>query len=561
MYTKMAAKEGISGFGLPCLTLPHVSQRDIFLEEKWHDRLTKEEMALSRRCKEELAKMTPAQPVVALRPLDGPRCDVTFEKGRDAPITQHSNSTAVGEDSGKASSSSALAWENRFPDPRTSTQLPAVFIGRLQEIPVEVATSSSAAAASLPAPCPQVDVAGDTSGSTAAGVSLLRRPLHKRHLRERLIAEVRIKMICIVQAANEQMAAERDCVSPAVIDVEKPKMDINGVLFRDKGPRDHKICEQVFKPDKKRGEVTEWVVDIGWQDKYIWEIYPDHLDFSATKKSEHHFQSHSDDRTDGCGLAIWNYVHTDDNDDFKCPGYSKSTAKAAAAMPTQQLKALGDALVTICRHNGAKSIRMKDGYGLGCDSGAWFLLEDIARLDKRHFGGCEFLLNKSVESANMEIIQAVICDLQHGKCRFQIGIEVYQEGGGFSGDQTSCYSSQRAAGLISLGSGNVATALEVGSMPITKGDQMRPFCIRATTGHSQCSFLNFARMSKELVPEHILEMSGVFHMTKRCNILSIFKLDVQRQCGTRGVLCCGCADQRRHQEEIRAYWKGVGIWR
>ena len=126
----------------------------------------------------------------------------------------------------------------------------------------------------------------------------------------------------------------------------------------------------------------------------------------------------------------------DFSDDFKCPGYSRATAHAAAAgMPRQQLNTLGKALVTICRHNGARPIRLNDGCGLGCDSGAWFLLEDIARLNKRHFGNYDWMLNKSLEAAIMEIVQVVMDDTRFGKGRFQIGVEVYQEGGGFSGNE------------------------------------------------------------------------------------------------------------------------------
>jgi hypothetical protein len=102
-------------------------------------------------------------------------------------------------------------------------------------------------------------------------------------------------MTCIAQAAKEQTTADRISASAAVINVEKPEMDINGVLFRDKGPRDHKtFCEQVFKQDKMKGEVTDWSVDIAWKDKYIWEIYPEHLDFSATT-SGHNFHSHNEE--------------------------------------------------------------------------------------------------------------------------------------------------------------------------------------------------------------------------------------------------------------------------
>ena len=92
-------------------------------------------------------------------------------------------------------------------------------------------------------------------------------------------------------------------------------MDIQGVLFHNKGPRDHKaFCEQVFKPDKKSGGVNEWVVDVGWQDKYIWEKDPDKLDFD-TRVSGHTFESHSQSRTDGCGLTIWTAVN--ENFDFQ----------------------------------------------------------------------------------------------------------------------------------------------------------------------------------------------------------------------------------------------------
>ena len=169
------------------------------------------------------------------------------------------------------------------------------------------------------------------------------------------------------------------------------------------------------------------MVDIGWQDKYIWERDPDKLDFDS-RVSGHTFESHSQYRTDGCGLAIWTAANEqfDFSDDFKCPGYSRATAHAAAAvMPKQQLKSLGRALVTVCRHNGARPIRVKDGCGLGCYSDAWFLMEDIARLNKRHFGGYDWMLNKSIEAAIMEIVHVVMYVTQHGKGRLQIGIEVY----------------------------------------------------------------------------------------------------------------------------------------
>ena len=42
MYQK-AAKEGIPAFGLACWTLQHASRCDIFLHDRWHDRLTDEE--------------------------------------------------------------------------------------------------------------------------------------------------------------------------------------------------------------------------------------------------------------------------------------------------------------------------------------------------------------------------------------------------------------------------------------------------------------------------------------------------------------------------------------
>ena len=48
------------------------------------------------------------------------------------------------------------------------------------------------------------------------------------------------------------------------------------------------------------------------------------------------------------------------------------------------------------------------------------------------------MLNKSLEAAIMEIVQVIMYDTQHGKGRFQIGIEVYQEGGGFSGSPLTC---------------------------------------------------------------------------------------------------------------------------
>jgi hypothetical protein len=74
--------------------------------------------------------------------------------------------------------------------------------------------------------------------------------------------------VSFAQKANEQLATERARVPAAVIDVEKPETDINGRKFVEKGPRDHKaFCEQVFKTDKKRGAVKDWVVDVGWQDK------------------------------------------------------------------------------------------------------------------------------------------------------------------------------------------------------------------------------------------------------------------------------------------------------
>ena len=124
-------------------------------------------------------------------------------------------------------------------------------------------------------------------------------------------------------------------------------------------------------------------------------------------------------------LAIWSAANEqfDFNDDFKCTGYTGATAHAAAAvMPRQQLKSLGKALVTICRHNGARPIRLKDGCGLGCDSGAWFLLEDIARLNKRHFGNYGWILNQSLEAAVMEIVQVVMYDTQFGKGRFRLAL-------------------------------------------------------------------------------------------------------------------------------------------
>jgi hypothetical protein len=75
------------------------------------------------------------------------------------------------------------------------------------------------------------------------------------------------------------------------------------------------------------------VVDIGWQDKYIWEKDPDKDDFDA-RNSGHIFESHSQNRTDGCGLANWSAAneHFDFSDDFECPGYSTATAHAAAAV-------------------------------------------------------------------------------------------------------------------------------------------------------------------------------------------------------------------------------------
>jgi hypothetical protein len=225
-------------------------------------------------------------------------------------------------------------------------------------------------------------------------------------------------------------------------------------------------------------------------------------------------------------LAIWRAANEqfDFSDDFKSPGYSKATARAAAAvMPKTLAKSLCKALVTVCRHNGAKPLRMKNGCGLGCDAGAWFLLEDVARLNKRHFDGYEWMLNKSLEAAIMEIVQVVVYDTQHGRGRFQIGIDIYQEGGGFSGNPLTCYPLEHTPGLGAMGSGNVATALMVGSVPLVQGDMVRPFCIRATTGHPKCSYLDFARMSKKLEPVHILDLNGVFHMSNRCKILSIFK--------------------------------------
>jgi hypothetical protein len=87
-------------------------------------------------------------------------------------------------------------------------------------------------------PVPQVNVTGDTSGSTAAGAPLLRRQLHTKRQRERLIAEVRIKLTSLAQAARVQIEAEQ--AQAARIDVEKPEMDIDGVSFLNKGPRDHK---------------------------------------------------------------------------------------------------------------------------------------------------------------------------------------------------------------------------------------------------------------------------------------------------------------------------------
>jgi hypothetical protein len=101
-----------------------------------------------------------------------------------------------------------------------------------------------------------VETVEGTSGSTAAGVSLPRRPLNTKRQREQLIAGERIKLVSLARKANEQLAAERARAPAAVIDVEKPEMDINGKKFIDKGPRDHKaFCEQVFKPNKKRGAV------------------------------------------------------------------------------------------------------------------------------------------------------------------------------------------------------------------------------------------------------------------------------------------------------------------
>ena len=96
-------------------------------------------------------------------------------------------------------------------------------------------------------------------------------------------------------------------------------------------------------------------------------------------------------------------------------------------MPKHLLKSLGKALATVCRHNGAKPIRVKSGCGLGCDVGGWFLLEDIARMVKRHFDDYEWMRHESLEAAIMEIVQVVMHDTQNGKGRFQIGIEVYQE--------------------------------------------------------------------------------------------------------------------------------------
>ena len=99
------------------------------------------------------------------------------------------------------------------------------------------------------------------------------------------------------------------------------------------------------------------------------------------------------------------------------------------------------------------------------------------------------------------------------------------------------YSQQQSPDLGDLGSGNVATALMAGSVPLATGDMIRPFCIRATTGHSMYSFLDFARMSKQLEPVHILGLNGMFQMTKRCNLLSIFKY---------GLLVGGLRGTRAH---------------
>jgi hypothetical protein len=92
-----------------------------------------------------------------------------------------------------------------------------------------------------------VETVEGTSGSTAAGVSLPLRTLNTKRQRDKLIAEVRIKLVSLAQRAQEQLAAERARAPATVIDVEKPEMDINRKKFVDKGPRDHKaFCEQVI---------------------------------------------------------------------------------------------------------------------------------------------------------------------------------------------------------------------------------------------------------------------------------------------------------------------------
>ena len=134
----------------------------------------------------------------------------------------------------------------------------------------------------------------------------------------------------------------------------------------------------------------------------------------------------------------------------------------------------------------------------------------------------------------MEIIEVVMYDTRFGNGSFQIGIEIYQEGCGVSGNPLTCYSQQQTPGQSVLGSGNVAMALMTGSVPLATGDMIRPLCILATTGHSMCSFHDFTRMSKKLEHVRILALNGVFHMTKRCNILSIFKCGLQAG-GLRGT--------------------------
>ena len=72
-----AAKEGIPAFGLPCWMLQHASRCDSSLHEKRHGRLLDEEAEIWQRRKDELEKMTSAEREEALRPLVGPRINIT----------------------------------------------------------------------------------------------------------------------------------------------------------------------------------------------------------------------------------------------------------------------------------------------------------------------------------------------------------------------------------------------------------------------------------------------------------------------------------------------------